>query len=572
MADLIKKIKIKKQDGTFTDYIPIGAEASNVSTEDGMSVEHKLKKKPYYFDNVADMKAATYLKNGDMAVTLGYYEINDGGGAIYKIRTITNQNVINNKSIIPLNKDNLIAELLIEKEVCLKQLGAKNNEDISEILQFAIDLCEEKYNLIIDDLYILSNTININKPITMKGLPSLYSNFGMCGFNCNNNENIVYFNFNEGSANCLIEHLNFNNNGNGICIKFSSRDESLTNYRVWKNQFNKCRFNNFNTALLFYAIGNISDYDYSSEMIFIGCKFYNNKVCCEYNNVQSYNTNFIATDFESDPVHNSKGFILNSYGSININGGSIILHNTLIELGSNESLIPVNTFIGIINISNCRFETFNETIFNYTLQSRYANYQQHSLNINNTDFYTHEQNGTLIDCNVRGLKAYCQISLTGGNNLKVNGQSQQSANDYSTIIINTSQPERIITNSINGQYCPWIIINGTVKSSCVNIANNKNYFEYNNKLYLGYSKGYKPSTFSINVPWYYRKFVININGDFVNNTGSITISNNNGFTYTFTKDDAGYKTIHDEVYLPYNADGQEFTIISDNIWGNCYFE
>ena len=44
MADLIKKIKIKKQDGTFTDYIPIGAEASNVSTEDGLSVENKLNK------------------------------------------------------------------------------------------------------------------------------------------------------------------------------------------------------------------------------------------------------------------------------------------------------------------------------------------------------------------------------------------------------------------------------------------------------------------------------------------------------------------------------------------------
>ena len=39
MADLIKKIKIKKQDGTFTDYIPIGAEASNVSMNNGKSVQ-----------------------------------------------------------------------------------------------------------------------------------------------------------------------------------------------------------------------------------------------------------------------------------------------------------------------------------------------------------------------------------------------------------------------------------------------------------------------------------------------------------------------------------------------------
>ena len=29
MADLIKKIKIKRQDGTYTNYIPIGVDAIN---------------------------------------------------------------------------------------------------------------------------------------------------------------------------------------------------------------------------------------------------------------------------------------------------------------------------------------------------------------------------------------------------------------------------------------------------------------------------------------------------------------------------------------------------------------
>lgn len=78
MADLIKKIKIKKQDGTYTDYIPIGAEAKNVDCLDGESVEYKLNKKPYYYDTVADMKNDSKLKIGDMAITLGYYEPNDG--------------------------------------------------------------------------------------------------------------------------------------------------------------------------------------------------------------------------------------------------------------------------------------------------------------------------------------------------------------------------------------------------------------------------------------------------------------------------------------------------------------
>lgn len=42
MADLIKKIKIKKQDGTFSDYIPIGADAENVNMQNNYSVEENI--------------------------------------------------------------------------------------------------------------------------------------------------------------------------------------------------------------------------------------------------------------------------------------------------------------------------------------------------------------------------------------------------------------------------------------------------------------------------------------------------------------------------------------------------
>lgn len=47
----IKKLKIKKQNGTFSDYIPIGVDAENIDTTDGDSVQLKLNKKLYYYDN-----------------------------------------------------------------------------------------------------------------------------------------------------------------------------------------------------------------------------------------------------------------------------------------------------------------------------------------------------------------------------------------------------------------------------------------------------------------------------------------------------------------------------------------
>lgn len=62
MADLIKKIKIKKQDGTFTDYIPIGAEAQNISTADGISVENKLKNILYITDIVDNVTSTNTNK------------------------------------------------------------------------------------------------------------------------------------------------------------------------------------------------------------------------------------------------------------------------------------------------------------------------------------------------------------------------------------------------------------------------------------------------------------------------------------------------------------------------------
>ena len=77
MSKIVKKMKIMQPDGTLSDYVSIGAEAENINV-DGESVETKLGKKPYYYDTVADMKVDTKLKAGDMVVTLGYYNINDG--------------------------------------------------------------------------------------------------------------------------------------------------------------------------------------------------------------------------------------------------------------------------------------------------------------------------------------------------------------------------------------------------------------------------------------------------------------------------------------------------------------
>lgn len=66
MADLVKKIKIKKQDGTFTDYIPIGANAENVVFSDNNSLEEDFKSNELYINSgsiVQINKKCSYIKS-----------------------------------------------------------------------------------------------------------------------------------------------------------------------------------------------------------------------------------------------------------------------------------------------------------------------------------------------------------------------------------------------------------------------------------------------------------------------------------------------------------------------------
>ena len=144
--DRIKKLKIKKQDGTFSDYIPIGADAENIDTTDGESVQLKLNKKPYYYNTVADMKADNKLKASDMAITLGYYEANDGGQSCYIIRQKSENDIENGITIIEL-QNNLTAEMMItNNEINIKQLGARpldinnNKYDIKDSINLYLDL------------------------------------------------------------------------------------------------------------------------------------------------------------------------------------------------------------------------------------------------------------------------------------------------------------------------------------------------------------------------------------------------------------------------------------------------
>ena len=118
----------------------------------------------YVFDTINDLKNATNLIVGSKARTLGFYTKNDGGGAYYTIREVTNQDTINNYSLFAItNSQNLVAELFSNnnEKIKISQLGIQN--DINTILKYAItnyNCVDVDKNITIENPIIIENTDN----------------------------------------------------------------------------------------------------------------------------------------------------------------------------------------------------------------------------------------------------------------------------------------------------------------------------------------------------------------------------------------------------------------------------
>ncbi|MBR3209670.1 MAG: hypothetical protein IKF82_05320 [Bacilli bacterium] len=158
------------------------------------------------YNNVSDMVSAENLVDGSYAKTLGYYSKNDGGKALYKIRTRTFADIIDNGSIIEMDNENLVAEL-IESNVNIKQFGAYGDEthDDTNAIQKAINYSENVF--IPKGIYKVTDTLLINKPLYLHG---------------NGSESIL-----ELGDNITTKYLSSDNNDYGSLIHINKPSNSI---------------------------------------------------------------------------------------------------------------------------------------------------------------------------------------------------------------------------------------------------------------------------------------------------------------------------------------------------------
>lgn len=205
------------------------------------------------FNTVSDMKNATNIINGSFVETYGFYSLNDGGNALYKIRNITNEDVVDNITLIPIStNENLIAELIFNKEINIKQFGAKGDgvTDDTNSIQTALNKVPNN-----SAIYFPYGTYLTTAPLVFKTNSTnlrLYSN-GKSIIKANHTGDcLVLTSLNENYGNHVIENLviqGVNNYYSGTA-NFTSQGSGINLTRAYYNDIHNCNIIGFKNGIL----------------------------------------------------------------------------------------------------------------------------------------------------------------------------------------------------------------------------------------------------------------------------------------------------------------------------------
>ena len=127
------------------------------------------------YNTIAEMKSATNLIEGSLCKTYGKTSFNDGLGQYYKVRQVTNQDVIDDIIVVGLTDELLVAELVPNmRELNVKYFGATGDGETDDInaIKKTIDYAEENdiFNIYFPQgTYIVSNQFKMFSNLNIYG-------------------------------------------------------------------------------------------------------------------------------------------------------------------------------------------------------------------------------------------------------------------------------------------------------------------------------------------------------------------------------------------------------------------
>lgn len=324
------------------------------------------------FNSVADMKQATNLINGSNARTLGYYAPNDGGDALYKIRNITNDDVVDDMFIIEIgdSQNQLIAELIYGDSVNLKQIGAKGDNTQDDTLYFQTALTKCKTVNITGGTYKITSNCVINNKVDIIG------------------DNTATLHFTEGNENICPDA---NSRINMLNVKIES-DNGIV-YHINRTGVKDTKIENCNITGAKYPILVNTNSD-GGENIFID----NNIILTPSDGIEINTTSDADDKFKNVFITNNKISVIGGSGSqagfgIGVaDGKNVVISNNIVDNcrleaihieDTSQKIVVTNNVLTNCQLDGIRILTKTESDEKHIIQNNYIS----GYNKQNTGIY-----------------------------------------------------------------------------------------------------------------------------------------------------------------------------------------
>lgn len=439
--------------------------------------------KQFTYNNVAEMKVDNSLEDGMFVETAGYYEANDGGGAAYKIRTKTNEDVIDESTIIALYDNSLVAELIINnKYINAEVFGLKDNDstfdNMNKLKSIINGILKNKDITILfkNSTYYFSSCITIQQNALLEG----------------NNTTFMFTNIDKSTIFDTVDDqtekvFKFK----GINIEYNSKlsgeNETFTEsnlirlFNIKNGLIENCNFNNNITG---NVINNLLIRDNSKNIKINNCIFTENIGNLVGGNIWiwNYSNNIIKNIEITNCIFNSntKDETLACYGT-NGNGTikNVIIENCIFNSSSSNKIVEINFKAHTTNV------IFNNNEINYE-----GNIGSYISITENADLIDIKNSKFIYNYNNINNNKYISASSTGKINIISNKFVSLQNRIYDVYNIGTSSNVLFENNNVSlCKYCGRVLTsaNGTINTMTnnninfetsvmvINQSSNKNY-------------------------------------------------------------------------------------------------